>query len=177
MRFRAVSFLLVTFFLVLNGQIVNAQFFEAGVQKLESPVAAHNFSLKDLRGQKISLKELRGKVVVLNFFSIWCSVCERQASSFDKLDEEFKGKDVVFLHIAVERRREELLEYKKKFGISMPILIDEDGAVAKTYGVRGHHETFFINREGKIVGKTFAEADWTSPNMRNLIHYLLREES
>jgi peroxiredoxin len=175
MRFIVAS-LLVICLLVLNAQIVSAQFLEAKVQKLESPVAASDFTVKDLRGQKISLKEYRGKVVVLNFLSIWCPVCEKQASSFDKLDEEFKGKDVIFLHIAVERRREELLEYKKKFGISMPILIDEDGSVAKTYGIRGHHETFFINRKGKIVGKTFAEKDWTSPSMKNLIHHLLRED-
>jgi peroxiredoxin len=175
MRFIVASFLLVAFFLVFNGQIVSAQFLEAGVQKLETPIAAPDFTLKDLGGRKISLKESRGRVAVLNFFSIWCSVCEKQASSFDKLDEEFKGKDVVFLHIAVEGREKDLLEYEKKFNISIPILIDKDGSVARAYGIRGHHETFFINRKGKIVGKTFAEKDWTSPSMKNLIRYLLRE--
>jgi peroxiredoxin len=171
-----IIFFVLLIFCSVNAQVVTAQFLEAGVQKLETPVDAPDFTLKDLRGRKISLRELKRKVVVLNFFSIWCSVCEKQASSFDKLDEEFKGKDVVFLHIAVEGRGEELVEYKNKFGISMPILIDDHGSVAKDYGVRGHHETFFINRKGKIVGKTFAEKDWTSPSMRNLMHYLLRED-
>ena len=176
MRLMAVSFFLVIFLLVLNSQIVGAQFLEAGVQKLETSVDAPDFTLKDLGGRKISLKELRGKVVVLNFLSIWCSVCEKQASSFDKLDEEIKGKGVVFLHVAAEGREKDLLEYKSKFNISVPILIDEDGSVAKAYGIRGHHETFFINRKGKIVGKTFAEKDWTSPSMKNLIHHLLTED-
>jgi len=153
-----------------------AQFFEAGVQKLETPVNAPDFALKDLGGRKISLKELRGKVVVLNFFSIWCSVCEKQASSFDKMDEEIKSEGAVFLHVAVEGREKELLEYKNKFNISSPILIDKNGSVAKAYRVRGHHETFFINRQGKIVGKTFAEKDWVSADMRNLMHYLLAQK-
>ncbi len=171
----ALSFTLI--FLLWNVSVVAAQFFEAGVEKLETPVAAPNFTLKDLKGREISLKDLRGKVVVLNFFSIWCSACKRQASSFDKLDEEIKGKDIVFLHIAVEGREKELLEYKNKFNISVPILIDRSGSVAKAYKIRGHHETFFINREGKIVGKTFAEKDWTSPTMKKLIQYLLKEDS
>jgi peroxiredoxin len=174
MRRVTIVTLLLIIFLGWKAPIVIAQFLEAGVQKLETPVAAPDFALKDLKRRKISLKSLRGKVVVLNFFSIWCSVCEKQASSFDKLDEEIRGEGVFFLHVAVEGREKELLEYKNKFNISIPILIDRDGSVAKAYRVRGHHEAFFINRDGKIVGKTYAEADWTSASMKNLIRYLLR---
>ncbi len=176
MKRLTIIFFCMLIFLVWNIPVVSAQFIEAGVQKLETPVAAPNFTLKDLKGRKISLKDLRGKVVVLNFFSIWCSVCQRQASSFDKLDEEIKDKDIVFLHIAVEGREKELLEYKNKFNISIPILVDKNGSVAKAYKVRGHHETFFINRQGKIVGKTYAEKDWVSADMRNLIQYLLAQK-
>jgi peroxiredoxin len=171
-RFTIIFFFL-SLLLIWEVSIATAQFSEAGVQKLETPVPAPNFVLKDLKGREISLRDLKGKVVVLNFFSIWCSVCEKQASSFDKLDEEIKSKDIVFLHLAYEGREKELLDYKNKFNISIPILIDKKGSVAKAYKVRGHHETFFINREGKIVGKTFAEKDWVSTDMRNLINYLL----
>jgi peroxiredoxin len=176
MRRFAMFFFLLIIFLLWKASIVTAQFLETGVQKLETPVAAPDFTLKDLKGQRISLKDLRGKVVVLNFFSIWCSICQKQASSFDKLDEEIRSEGVVFLHVAVEGREKELLDYKIKFSISLPILIDRDGSVAKAYRVRGHHETFLINRNGKIVGKTFAEKDWTSASMKNLIQYLLRED-
>jgi len=176
MRRFAMFFFLLIIFLLWNVSIVAAQFLEAGVEKLETPVDAPDFMLKELGGRKISLKELKGKVVLLNFFSPLCSICQKQASSFDKLDEVIKSKDVVFLTVAVEGREKDLLKYKKKFNISVPILIDEDGSVAKAYKVWGHHETFFINRKDKIVGKTFAEKDWTSPSMKNFIHYLLRED-
>jgi len=168
-------FFFLIIFLLWNVSVVVAQFFEAGVQKLETPVEAPNFMLKEIGGRKISLKEFRGKVVLVNFFSPSCSLCQKQASSFDKLDEVIKSKDVVFLSVAVEGKEKDLLKYKEKFNLSVPILIDENGSVAKAYRIRGHHETFFIDRKGKIVGKTFAEKDWTSPNMRNLIQYLLRE--
>ncbi len=169
-------FCFLVIFLLWNVPIVSAQFFEAGVQKLEKPVEAPNFRLKELAGRIISLKAFRGKVVILNFFSPFCPICQKQASSFDKLDEVIKDKDVVFFTVAVQGKEKELLEYKKNFNISVPILIDGAGSVAKAYKVRGHHETFFINREGKIVGKTFAEKDWTSPPMTNLIHYLLKQK-
>ena len=169
-------FLLLIASLIWSPQSAIAQFFEAEVQKLETPVEAPNFMLKEIGGRKISLKELRGKVVLVNFFSPSCSLCQKQASSFDKLDEVIKSKDAVFLSVAVEGKEKDLLKYKEKFNLSLPILIDEDGSVAKAYGIRGHHETFFINRKGEIVGKTFAEKDWTSPSIRNLIHYLLTQK-
>lgn len=167
----------VTFFFMLfllwNVSSISAQFFEAGVQKLEKPAEAPNFRLKELGGRMISLEAFKGKIVLLHFFSPLCSVCQKQASSFDKLDEVINNKDVVFITVAVQGRDKELSEYKRKYRISVPILIDEKGLVAKAYKVRGHHETFFINRQGKIIGKAYAEKDWTSPAMTNLIHYLL----
>jgi len=45
--------------------------------------------------------------------------------------------------------------------------------VANVFGVWGHPQTFFINREGKIVGRAFGGKNWTSPAMRALIQYLL----
>ncbi len=166
-------FFLMSVFFLWNVPAVSAQFFEAEVQKLEPPIKAPDFTLKELGGRVVSLKTFRGKVVVLEFFSPFCSVCRKQASSFDKLDEVMKSEDVVFLSVAVEGSEKDLLEYKKKLKLSVPILIDADGAVAKVYRIRGHHETFFIDREGKIVGKTYAEKDWTSPAMIKLIRYLL----
>jgi peroxiredoxin len=48
-----------------------AQFSEAGVEKLRVAVDAHDFTLKELGGGKVSLKELRGKIILLNFFATW----------------------------------------------------------------------------------------------------------
>jgi len=59
------------FLLLSNTQVVNAQFSEAGVQKLRVAVDAPDFTLKEVGGGKISLKELRGKIILLNFFATW----------------------------------------------------------------------------------------------------------
>jgi peroxiredoxin len=170
-RLTMMMFLIVIFFL-WHTPIAIGDFSEAGVQKLEAPVPAPDFTLKVLEGGKISLKELRGKIILLNFFTSWCPICREEFLSFDKLHEEFKDKEIVFLKVAVKAKEKDLIRYKK----SVPILMDDNGFVAKAYGVgHQHHETFFINREGKIVGKTFAEQNWTSMSMKNLIEHLLAE--
>ena len=168
-----ISFLVIS--LLWDVHIVSAQtqFAEAGVQKLEVPVEAPDFTLKVLGGGKISKRELRGKIIVLNFFTSWCPVCQNEFLSFDKLSKEFKDKDIMFLKVAVKAKEKDLIRYRK----FAPILMDDNGSTGKAYGVGvGHHETFFINREGKIIGKTFTEEDWTSRSMKNLLEHLLNVE-
>ncbi len=65
-------------------------------------------------------------------------------------------------------------KYKTEFNISFPLLIDEGAKVADSYGVQSHPQTFFINREGKIVGRALKEMDWTSRSIRNLIQHLIK---
>ena len=77
--------------------------------------------------------------------------------------------------IAIKEKDKYLIKFKDKFKVSCPILLDESAQAANAFGVWSHPETFFINRDGKIVGRAFGGKDWTSTNLRNLIQYLLRE--
>jgi hypothetical protein len=74
--------------------------------------------------------------------------------------------------VAIKDKEEDVKKYKSEFKISSPVMID-DGEVANAYGVWSHPETFFINREGKIVGRVLKEMDWTSRSVRNLVLFLL----
>ena len=72
---RRLVILAIVFFSMLlllsNARVVNAQFSEAGVQKLRVAVDAPDFTLKEIGGGKIHLKELQGKIILLNFFATW----------------------------------------------------------------------------------------------------------
>lgn len=175
MRRLTVVLLITVLFFLWNSSVASAQFSEAGVKELEKPVDAPDFTLKVLGSGEISLKELKGKVILLNFFSVFCRVCQHEVPSLDKLNASIKNKDLVILLVAIDGKEKELIEFKNKYGISLPILIDENGKEAKAYEVWGFHKSFFINRRGRIVGYTFAERDWTSRSIKNLIKFLLNE--
>ena len=174
-RSLTVIFLLIII-LLWNTPTVTAQFSEAGIEKLRVAVDAPDLTLKELGGGKISLKELRGKIILLNFFATWWPYCQRESPSFAKLKEEFKNTDLVLLKVASKEKEQDLIKYKNEFNISSPILIDDNASVANVYGVWSRPETFFINREGKIVGRVLKEIDWTSSKTKNLIQYLLKEK-
>ena len=169
-----VVLLIITILFFEDVSPVSAQFLEAGVEKLEKPIDAHDFILKVLGSGEISLKELKGKVILLQFFSVECRVCQKEVPSLDKLSASIKSKDLVILLVAIEGKEKELIKFKDRYAITLPILIDKDGRVAKAYGVWGYHKTFFIDRNGKIVGETFAEKDWRSGSIKDFITFLLK---
>jgi cytochrome c biogenesis protein CcmG/thiol:disulfide interchange protein DsbE len=80
------------------------------------------------------------------------------------------------LKVSVKEKEEALNKYKKEFNVSSPLLMDEKAKVANSYGVWAHPTTFFINRQGKIVGREFGGREWTSESMTTLIEYLLSQQ-
>ena len=78
--------------------------------------------------------------------------------------------------MATKEKEKDLIKYKKEYNYSSPILFENDATVANAYGVWSRPQTFFINREGKIVGRALKEMDWTKNNMKDLIEYLLKEK-
>jgi peroxiredoxin len=83
---------------------------------------------------------------------------------------------LALLKVVAKEKEKDIIKYKKEFNISSPILIDDNASVTNAYGVSSSPQTFFINREGKIVGRILKETDWTSKNARDLIEYLLKEK-
>jgi hypothetical protein len=83
---------------------------------------------------------------------------------------------LVLLKVATKEKEKDLIKYKKEFNVSSPILIDDNAAGANAYGIWNRPNTFFISREGKIVGRVVKEMDWTSKNMKKLIQSLVEEK-
>lgn len=77
------------------------------------------------------------------------------------------------LKVAIKEKEEDLWKYKNEFKVSLPILLDEKAEVANAYGIQSHPQTFFISREGKVMGRAPKGMDWTSRNLKKLIRYLL----
>ncbi len=93
-----------------------------------------------------------------------------------KLSQEMKGAEFVLLKIATKEKEKDVAKYKKDHQFSSPIMLEDDASVSNAYGVSSRPQTFFINREGKIVARALKEMDWSSKNMRELIDYLVKEK-
>lgn len=58
---------------------------------------APNFIVKTIDGETLTLEQLQGKVVVINFWFESCAPCIAELPALNRLWEEYKSKDVVFI--------------------------------------------------------------------------------
>lgn len=144
-----------------------------GIQVLESPEDAKNFSLQDIHGQTIRLSDFRGKIVMLNFWATWCTPCRKEMPSMEKLYERYKDRGLVILSIASGEKTKDVVHFVRKFKITFPALVDTDLEVTDNYNVWALPTTYFINREGKVIGKVYGSRDWSTNTANEYIENLL----
>lgn len=62
---------------------------------------APDIELEDLDGNTVSLAKLKGKVVVIDFWAVWCGPCQDSVPFFQQLEDKYgpEGLKVVGLHV------------------------------------------------------------------------------
>jgi peroxiredoxin Q/BCP len=96
---------------------------------------APDFTLSDQDGNPVTLSELRGRNVVLYFYpKADTSGCTVQACGVRDHRADYERADAVVLGVSPDPVRA-IKKFDEKYGLSFPLLADEDHAVAETYGV------------------------------------------
>jgi cytochrome c biogenesis protein CcmG/thiol:disulfide interchange protein DsbE len=121
--------------------------------------AAPDFTLPRIgAGSRMSLAALRGKAVVINFWASWCQPCKQEVPRLEAAYRKWAGKGVVFVGIDAQDFVGDAKRFADKLGITYPIVHDAPGQTVDSYGVTGFPETFFVGRNGKLVGTHVAGA-------------------
>jgi peroxiredoxin len=101
---------------------------------VEKAFKAPDFTLNSLENDTIRLKDYKGKFVVLHIATTWCPFCNAEAPHLEKLYQDYKDKNVAVLLMDVKEPKELIEEkLKKKYNLTFPILLDDDGSVAATF--------------------------------------------
>ena len=137
---------------------------------------APDFTLVSLDGDQVTLSGLRGRVVVVNFWATWCLPCRTETPALEKSYEQYKDSDAVILGVNLTNQDSirQVDSFVQEFGLTYPILLDEDGRVGNLYQVRGLPTTFFINREG-IIRTVLVGGPMSESFIRSKIEALLKE--
>lgn len=121
-----------------------------GPARLSRP--APDFSVELFEGGTFTLSENLGKPVVVNFWASWCDACREEAPVLEGAWQRFKDDGVIFLGIDIQDKREDALKFIDEFNVTYPNGPDESD-IYFDYGGTGVPESYFIDRDGKIVLK------------------------
>lgn len=117
-------------------------------QAANKPAAA--FELVSVAGQTVRLADLRGKVVLIDFFASWCEPCMKELPELEKLAQQLKGRDIVFVGINIDREKKNALDLVSRFKLTFPVLLDPEGKVAERYDPPKMPSSYVVDREGTV---------------------------
>jgi len=118
----------------------------------EADVQKADFTLKDLKGKKVTLSELRGKIVLINFWATWCTPCMQEMPDLNRLYNYFQPQGLIILSITDEQPYK-VSSYVNSSGYHPTVLLDLEGNVHKQFHVEGIPRSFLFNRDGKLIAE------------------------
>lgn len=132
----------------------------AAQQQLRPGSPAPNFAAEAMDGTYFDLSQQQGKVVVLTFWSLRCAICHEEIPKLNRLADQYRGRDVVFLAVTMDGNAK-LEPYLKKnpfnfsivpnsFGVFLKYA-DSDSSGRVNMGFPAH---FVVNRQGAIAMRT-----------------------
>lgn len=108
---------------------------------------APDFNLEDIRGGRVRLSDQNGTVVLLCFWGSWSRSSYYMLRDIQELAFDY-GQDVLFLTIAVDRDRSDIVEFTEKYDLLLTTLINNETDLA--YQLEGVPTVFVIDKQGRI---------------------------
>ena len=133
----------------------------------ENSTTVGKFETKGIDGKDYTEKVFSDyDLTLVNIFTTWCSPCVNEIPELEKLYEEMKEKGVGVVGVVLDTvgddgKQDE--ETVKKAGVlqdktkaSYPFLIPDSTMMnGRLNGISAFPETFFVDKEGNIVGETY----------------------
>ena len=118
---------------------------------------APTFVLADLDGNPLRLEDFRGRPVIVNFWASWCRPCIEEFPLLVRAAAAHRADGLALIGIVFHDRSEAARDFMGRMGATWPTAMDPGDAVATRYGIIGPPDTFFIDRNGLVVGRQIGQ--------------------
>lgn len=120
-------------------------------------VLARGAEVQTLDGKRVKLAQMVGqdKPVLIDFWATWCGPCKIEMPWFVELQKQYGPQGLEIVGVALDDSgKEAISKFAQETGVNYPILLGTD-KVGDAYQVQGLPTTYYLGRDGRIVGRTF----------------------
>jgi len=130
---------------------------EAPKLNLGEPAPAFHSRILDGRDTDFPA-DYAGRPLVIRFWADWCPYCKGEMQAIERVYRRYRERGLIVLAINTGQDEASAAAFSQQIGITYPVLLDPDAAIAKRYGVVGLPTTYFIDAQGRVRAKLVGEA-------------------
>jgi len=129
------------------------------VPELETGQTVPAFELPRLNDSPLAFPaDVKGQVVAIRFWADWCPFCESEMRDIEPLYLAYRDRGLAVVAVNVRQEAETAERFIQRLGISYEVLLDEEGTLARRFGVIGLPTTFFVDRHGRLATRVLGES-------------------
>lgn len=139
----------------------SSQFASVFQRKLKSITALAGLKDKPLElkftaidGREVDLSKMRGKVVLVDFWAVWCGPCVAEIPNVLKTYEKLHPKGFEIIGISLDQDKSKLEAFVKEKGMSWPQFFDGKGwqnEISSRFGINSIPAMWLVDKKGMVV--------------------------
>ncbi|WP_375174489.1 TlpA disulfide reductase family protein [Pseudooceanicola sp.] len=150
---------------------------DGDMKKLVVHSEPKSFSTAEFEGPegKTSLAAYQGKVVLVNFWALWCAPCREEMPTLETLAQDYSDRGLAVVTVATGPNAPPAIDkFFEDIGVStLPKYRDPRAALGRAAGVLGLPVSVILDREGQEIARLTGTADWSSDSARAIFDALL----
>lgn len=112
------------------------------------------FSFPSIDENEVSLESLKGKYLYVDIWATWCGPCIQQIPAMKALEEHFKGQNIEFVSISVDKdadknKWKKMINDKQMSGLQL--FAGKNNSFSRDYQVSTIPKFLIIGKEGEII--------------------------
>lgn len=129
----------------------------------------------DANNRVVALDSLRGKVVVMNFWAIWCIPCVRELPSLNAMYKALKSnKDIVFMAVDIDGNSKAAAKFMAKNKFELPVYTLH-GSLPEALRTKSIPMTVILDKRGEVAVKIEGMVDFNNVKIREGLEQLAAE--
>lgn len=90
-------------------------------------------------------------------------------SVIEQVHRDYKDRGLIVLAVDIQEPSDHVASWVRSKKMSMPVLLDAEGAVASAWRVTATPTVFLVGRDGKLVARGVGNRPWTASAGRMLL--------
>jgi len=113
------------------------------------------FSGEQMNGTAFTIAEFSGKPVLFHFWATWCPICDLEKNSIESISQDYPVVSIA----SWSEGKTEVKAYMLENQLTFPVMLDDSGALAQSFGLKGVPASFILSPDGEI---TFVETGYST---------------